>query len=135
MTITVSGTTLTFNDSTTMTTAATGTVTSVATGNGLSGGTITSSGTLTVACPTFNTVGSYTYGVVRTTSGNQNWSSGDNMAAGTSNKNVQNCFVTLNGCGGYEPTGVNELSGTWKVLFKGASVPAAYNFGLLCRVS
>jgi len=48
MTITVSGTTLTFNDSTTMTTAATGTVTSVATGNGLTGGTITGSGTISL---------------------------------------------------------------------------------------
>ena len=36
-----------------------GTVTSVATGNGLSGGTITSSGTLTIAAPAFNTVGYY----------------------------------------------------------------------------
>jgi hypothetical protein len=36
-----------------------GTVSSVATGNGLSGGTITSTGTLIIACPGFNTVGSY----------------------------------------------------------------------------
>ena len=34
-------------------TGGSGTVTSVATGNGLSGGTITTTGTLTVACPTF----------------------------------------------------------------------------------
>ena len=40
-----------------------GTVTSVATGNGLSGGTITTSGTLTVACPSFNSVGSYCFGI------------------------------------------------------------------------
>jgi len=38
-----------------------GTVTAVATGNGLSGGTITSSGTLVIAAPAFNTVGSYIF--------------------------------------------------------------------------
>jgi hypothetical protein len=37
----------------------TGTVTSVATGNGLSGGAITSSGTLTIAAPTEGSIGSY----------------------------------------------------------------------------
>jgi hypothetical protein len=36
-----------------------GTVTSVATGNGLSGGTITTSGTLIIAAPTYQSVGSY----------------------------------------------------------------------------
>ena len=62
MPITVSGTTITFNDSTTQTTAGkSGTVTSVATGNGLSGGTITTTGTLIIACPSFNTVGSYAF--------------------------------------------------------------------------
>lgn len=87
MAISISGTTLTFNDATTQTTARTssntvtsvaagsgisvsgstgavtisatggGTVTSVATGNGLSGGTITSSGTLLLACPSAQSVG------------------------------------------------------------------------------
>jgi hypothetical protein len=38
-----------------------GTVTSVATGNGLSGGTITTSGTLVIAAPTRASVGSYVY--------------------------------------------------------------------------
>jgi hypothetical protein len=60
MPITISGTTITFNNGTTQTTAGgSGTVTSIATGNGLSGGTITSSGTLVIACPSLNTVGSY----------------------------------------------------------------------------
>jgi len=57
MPISINNTTLTFNDSTTMTTAAT--VTSVATGNGLQGGTITTSGTLTLGNVGFSTVGSY----------------------------------------------------------------------------
>jgi hypothetical protein len=38
-----------------------GTVTSVATGNGLSGGTITSTGTLTIAAPTTHSIGSYAF--------------------------------------------------------------------------
>ena len=85
MPVSINNTTLTFNDGTTMTsrpvtsvtgagtvsvsastgavtitgTGGTGTVTSVATGNGLQGGTITTSGTLSVAAPGFNTVGSY----------------------------------------------------------------------------
>lgn len=90
MTVTVGGTTITFNDATTQTTAPVntnanvtsvsagsgisvssttgavvvsatggGTVTSVATGNGLSGGTITTSGTLTLGDVAFNSVGSY----------------------------------------------------------------------------
>jgi len=36
-----------------------GTVTSVATGNGLSGGTITTTGTLTIAAPSYQSIGSY----------------------------------------------------------------------------
>ena len=65
MPITVSGTQITFNDATTQTTAFTGgsgTVTSVATGNGLSGGTITTSGTLVIAAPAYNSIGSYAFG-------------------------------------------------------------------------
>jgi hypothetical protein len=43
----------------TNTSSASGTVTSVATGNGLSGGTITTSGTLVLDAPAFNSVGGY----------------------------------------------------------------------------
>jgi hypothetical protein len=87
-----------------------GTVTSVATGNGLSGGTITTTGTLVVACPTFNTVGSYSMwnnpSVPRTT--------------GTNYSSVQT----------YEVDGANEavainLSGSWKFM----------GIFLICRVS
>jgi hypothetical protein len=45
----------------TITSTATGTVTSVATGNGLSGGTITGSGTLVIAAPSYQSVGSYMF--------------------------------------------------------------------------
>lgn len=53
-------------------TGGSGTVTSVATGNGLQGGTITSTGTLSVACPSLNTVGSYALFIVRDGTGTTN---------------------------------------------------------------
>jgi hypothetical protein len=109
MTITVSGTTLTFNDSTTMTTAATGTVTSVATGNGLSGGTITTSGTLVIACPSFNSVGSYVYALITQTGGNVTYTTGQNLSAGTGQSQVQTFFAPNN-------VRTNNLSGTWRYL-------------------
>lgn len=59
----LNGTGVTFSNGSTQSVAwpgNTGTVTSVATGNGLSGGTITSTGTLVVACPAVDTVGAYT---------------------------------------------------------------------------
>jgi hypothetical protein len=59
MPISMNNTTLTFNNGTTMTTAATGTVSSVATGNGLTGGTITSTGTLSIAPAAYQSIGSY----------------------------------------------------------------------------
>lgn len=79
MPVSINNTTLTFNDGSTQTTSAgvksvngqtgvvtistgSGTVTSVATGNGLQGGTITTSGTLSVAAPGYQTVGSYILG-------------------------------------------------------------------------
>ena len=48
-----------FNGSTGAITFSGGTVSSVATGNGLSGGTITTTGTLSIAAPSFGSVGSY----------------------------------------------------------------------------
>jgi hypothetical protein len=48
--------------------APTGGVTSVATGNGLSGGTITSTGTLVIAAPAFQSIGSYVTGIRATNS-------------------------------------------------------------------
>ena len=125
MTITVGGTSITFNDATTQSTAANGTVTSVATGNGLSGGTITSSGTLVVACPTFNTVGSYAF-VYSQTNG---LTSGSNYAAGTAIKSgawVESC--------GWHQNSLNNLSGTWK--WMGATSSGnAESLSLACRVA
>jgi hypothetical protein len=85
-------------------------VTSVATGNGLSGGTITSTGTLSVACPTFNTVGSYSM-----------WNGPPApRSVGTNYSSVQT----------YEVDAVNDavavnLSGSWKFM----------GIFLICRVS
>lgn len=91
-------------------TVAAGTVTSVATGNGLSGGTITSSGTLSLACPTFNTVGSYSiwFNVPQPRTSGSNYS-----GVITADTDVVGDVVQVN------------LSGTWK--FMGGT--------LICRVS
>lgn len=136
MTVSISGTTLTFNDATTQTTARTpsntvtsvaagsgitvsstvgavtisatggGTVTSVATGNGLSGGTITGSGTIEVAAPGFNTVGSYAMAGLSNTS---SLTAGSNYAAGNGGTQVKGLVLLFNAFS-------NNLSGTWKAM-------------------
>ena len=113
----------------TNTSSASGTVTSVATGNGLQGGTITSSGTLSVACPTFNTVGSYCFMQINTTS---SFSSGANFSASSTVAavyvDVPNSFSTF----------ANILSGTWKWMSCGPAQAAVGNYqyqGIACRVS
>lgn len=105
-----------------------GTVTSVATGNGLSGGTITTSGTLTVACPSYNSVGSY---IFASNSGNPTaFTAGTNYAAGTGNNNIHS-FGFTNGVDQYRN---NELSGTWK--WMATTLPNGYGpIGIACRVS
>jgi hypothetical protein len=102
-----------------------GTVTSVATGNGLSGGTITTSGTLTVACPTFNTVGSYVLGYI-----NASTTGGSNYSAGSSG--VQSGYV-FSICG-TNFSATNNLSGTWKAM-GGAPISGTGTLSLFCRVS
>ena len=102
-----SGNLLTSNGTTWASTApaASGTVTSVATGNGLSGGTITSTGTLTLGDVGYNTVGSYCWaGVPNGTI----YASGATVSAGGAVSNLQ--AIVLTGCGGY----TNNLSGTWR---------------------
>ena len=140
MPITVSGTQITFNDATVQTTAFTGgsgTVTSVATGNGLQGGTITTSGTLSVACPTFNTVGSYcTGGLQFTGPGTISASSGSNYSAGGSQTQIQSMASRRQlSCSGAEPFITNNLSGTWK--WMGANTGAMQDivWSVCCRVS
>jgi hypothetical protein len=106
-----------------------GTVTSVATGNGLQGGTITSSGTLSVACPNFNTVGSYAF--VTTGVYSINLSSGGNYSAGQ-NTNAFMSGALVNNCGLGPRESIN-LSGTWK--WMGCSGGFSNATGIACRVS
>jgi hypothetical protein len=130
MPITVSGTTITFNNGTTQTTAAgSGTVTSVATSTGLSGGTITSTGTLTIAAPAYNTVGSYTLAFCNTAI-----SGGSDYAAGTGSSQIQSLGRFNND--GFMRYNLNNstMSGTWRWM-TGNSGGANVNLGSACRVS
>lgn len=123
-----------FPDGTTQTTAAagggSGTVTSVATGNGLQGGTITTSGTLSVACPTFNTVGSYTLGFL---GGGATLTSGSNYSAGGGTGQVNSAYFTATCFAVYG--GGNNLSGTWKNMGGSTSGTASAPLSLFCRVA
>lgn len=130
MPITVSGTTITFNDSTTQSTAPVAGVTSVATGNGLSGGTITTTGTLTIAAPNFNTVGSYC-GIRREVSNGATCSGGTNLSAGSGLNQVQSWAINST-----DPTiyfSTNNLSGTWK--WMGADLSAQQGCSTGVRVA
>jgi hypothetical protein len=115
----------------TITSTATGTVTSVATGNGLSGGTITTTGTLLLACPGFNTVGSYCFAYFR--SNTTTVTAGTNYAAGSGVLQMQST-----GIGGNITN--SSISGTWK--WMGASMsfnncinPYGDYVAIACRVS
>ena len=114
-----------------------GTVTSVATGNGLQGGTITTSGTLSVACPSFNTVGSYAWvGVNRWNNGVPsflNIVSGNNYSAGGGATSVQSGAVQFDGAT-MLPNYSNNLSGTWKWMGYGNNDNNSL-LSLGCRVS
>ncbi len=105
-----------------------GTVTSVATGNGLQGGTITTSGTLSVACPGFNTVGSY---AGLNTSGQGSWNAGGNYSVGNSGGQVRSSS-DLRGGGG-----ALDISGTWKWMGSSTSVGCGDDSRTMvgCRVS
>lgn len=107
-------------------------VTSVATGNGLSGGTITSSGTLVIAAPSYNSVGSYVFGQIVTASG---VTSGSTYSAGNGTNQVQ-------ATGSYSYSAQytsNNLSGTWRLMGASAGTPpggcANYYNSLFCRVA
>ena len=104
-------------------TAGTGTVTSVATGNGLSGGTITSTGTLVVACPSFNSVGSYVLAHITIAT------SGSNYSAGAGASQYQSAVYS----GDVGIALVNNLSGTWKHM--AATINSGGVLCLACRVS
>jgi len=91
-------------------TPGTGSVTSVATGNGLAGGTITSSGTLTLGSVTHDSVGCYASGKIATNVGAL--SMGSTFAGGSFT--VQNAAYSDEG-GAMVGTGVTStLSGTYR---------------------
>ncbi len=111
-----------------------GTVTSVATGNGLSGGTITTSGTLAIACPSWNSVGSYAFACLRRSAGsNQNYVAGNDYSAGSGNMQMQGTIIDSNSGAAY----ANVLSGTWKWMAPGGTLVGNLDFvqGIACRVS
>jgi trimeric autotransporter adhesin len=114
-------------------TGGSGTVTSVATGNGLSGGTITSTGTLVVACPSFNSVGSYVFGSYITSNPVRGPAAGGTIAAGSATGQLRSCKIQ----GG--PTYIsayNNLSGTWRLM--GGANLSNYDetiVNVFCRVS
>lgn len=132
MPITVNSTAITFNNGTTQTTAGgSGTVTSVATGNGLSGGTITSTGTLVIACPSFNSVGSYCTAF----SSGSTMSGGSDYSAGTGSGQIQSLGRYNND--GYMRYNTNNqgLSGTWRWMGGTTSGQNGAQLGSACRVS
>lgn len=128
-----SGNILTSNGTTWQSTAPStnGTVTSIATGNGLSGGTITSTGTLTIAAPSFNSVGSYVAGSTIVSSGSS-ITNNSNYSAGSGNSQIRCASGFVAG------SGSNILSGTWKYLgatYTNSGCGCANFSGLFVRVS
>ena len=134
--ITVSGAT----GAVTISSTATGTVTSVATGNGLSGGTITSSGTLTIAAPSSNSVGSYCFARVI---GNPLPSYGSNYSVGDSNGQLNIAGFAAQVTSGdtanyplYWYDGSATISGTWKWMATyRPNTNYYYFYGIAVRVS
>lgn len=131
----LNGTGLTFNSGATLNSPP---VTSIATGNGLQGGTITTTGTLSIAAPAQNTVGSYAF--VFTTSNNTASAPvfGSNYAAGTGTLQIQAGLLQGNNCGFGAGFVAGQISGTWKWLSGNGSSQAGvglYYSGLAVRVA
>jgi hypothetical protein len=125
-----------------------GTVTSVATGNGLSGGTITSTGTLALACPAGNTVGSYaSVFCQRVVASPVSVTLGSNYAAGGSHNQLTTYSIYADGVDGSGNGGITaynsdfgsagSISGTWKWMSKSITTPNDGQglLGIGCRVS
>ena len=104
-----------------------GTVTSVATGNGLSGGTITSTGTLVIACPSYHSIGSYVFA----------WAPSVNISTGAnfSGSNASTALLYTNDTSSWVVSSYGSLPGTWKWMAGGTSSGYYYQLGIACRVS
>lgn len=95
-------------------------VTSVATGNGLSGGTITTTGTLIIACPTWGSIGSYATGV------------GTSTGSYTSGSYNDATLLTVNTNYTATNAGISGGSGTWKCMGVSGSKEALYTYPVGC---
>jgi hypothetical protein len=116
-------------------TAGVGTVTSVATGNGLSGGTITTTGTLVIAAPSYNSVGSYVFAYVYNDGGASLANQGS-YAAGAGARQVQAGAFANYADNDNRAYASNNLSGTWRNM--GGTTTCGCNFqtsSLFVRVS
>lgn len=114
----------------TVTSLATGTVVSVATGNGLSGGPITTSGTLSIACPSFASVGSYAF-----VSGgyNTSYTSGSNYSLLAASFQISFYNITSE-----YPVVIDfeSLPGTWKWMSATTTATVNYRpYGIACRIA
>jgi hypothetical protein len=127
------GNVLTSNGSTwTSSAPAGGGVTSAVAGNGISVSGATGAVTFAVACPSFNSVGSYVSAAMYTNGFNITATSGSNYSAGASNGQIRSLTWYID-CG-YVVEVSNNLSGTWK--WMGATVTDNnYLIALACRVS
>lgn len=107
-------------------------VSSIATGNGLTGGPITTSGTLSIACPNANSVGSY---ALVTSINGGTFTFGVNYAAGSAANQLATACVYQEIGETYSAISPStELSGTWK--WMGRTITSnQYACAIACRVS
>ncbi len=134
------GNILTSNGSTWVSSApAGGGVTSAVAGNGISVSGATGAVTFAVACPTFNTVGSYA-GAGSTSVTGFNFTSGSNYSVGSGNGQMRSGASASDGSGaGFYSVTSNNLSGTWKWMSASYTTPSGTGdtsiVGVACRVS
>ena len=133
MAITVSGTSITFNDSTTQTTAAVAGVTSAVAGNGVAVSGATGAVTFSQACPTANSVGSYALMYTPAYSGPRiqgtNYTDLTQFPMAMGNVGCQDyAFLAVTG-------GATTLSGTWKWMSPSYTGNGYQWGGLACRVA
>jgi hypothetical protein len=121
----------------TWSTISAGTVTSVATGNVLQGGTITTSGTLSVACPTHNTVGSYCSAGRQYEVADFSLTFGSNYAGGNGYSSIGPIAIRIESPQAYLIWANSSISGTWKWMgcTTGNISISSGVAGLACRVS
>jgi len=102
----------------------------VTAGNGIS----VSSGTVAVACPGFNTVGSYCF-VGNYAGFSGTFTSGTNYSVGLANQQIASSTINQQGDGTIVFNVVNNLSGTWKWMAATLAYGPHGVYGLACRVS